>query len=164
MRAFIPVALRDLTITLATMLLVVVDARLRARGEPDAVAHALGALTGALVTLSAFLLHEWGHLAGAVASGGLVSRPPKPSPYLFFYDTARSTRRQFLWMSAGGYLATAVALPAIVAWADLGATSGGTALALSGVGIAVTLSLEVPTTWRVWRGAPLPTGGVYTSG
>jgi hypothetical protein len=29
------------------------------------------------------------------------------------------------------------------------------------IGIGVTFAREVPTTWRVARGGPLPTGGVY---
>jgi hypothetical protein len=162
--AFGKVALRDVAIALVTALLLFVDAGLRASGDASFVAHVVGAAAGSLLTLSAFLVHEWGHWIAAVASGARVSRPPrKLSPYLFFYDTARSTRAQFLWMSFGGYLATAIALAGIVAWADLRSTSGLVAVGLSSLGMLVTFVLEVPTTWRVWRGRPLPTGGVYTS-
>lgn len=162
MRPFLPVAGRDLAVAALTLALLALDARLRVAGDGSALAVVVGASAGTLLTLSAFLVHEWGHLVAAVASGALVSRPPGLSPYLFFYDTASSTRAQFLWMSAGGYVATALALPVIVAWADLGAVSGVVALALTIVGVGITLALEVPTTVRVWRGAPLPAGGVYT--
>ena len=38
------------------------------------------------------------------------------------------------------------------------ATSGIVAVVLTTAGMVVTLALEVPTTWRVARGAPIPTG------
>jgi hypothetical protein len=40
-------------------------------------------------------------------------------------------------------------------------TSGQLTLVLSVIGIGVTFAREVPTTWRVANGGPLPTGGVY---
>ena len=49
----------------------------------------------------------------------------------------------------------------LIAWVDLSRLSGMIALVLSVLGIGVTVALELPTTWRVWRGDALPTGGVY---
>lgn len=161
-RAFVPVLLRDLAIAAATAGLAALDARVRAGGgAAGAPGVALGALTGIAVTLTAFLAHEWGHWLGAALSGARVERPASPSPFLFHFDVGTSTRAQFLWMSCGGYLASALALAAIAAWADLGAPSGVVALALSSLGVLVTLALELPTTIGVVRGGPLPTGAVY---
>jgi hypothetical protein len=157
-RSFLPVLGRDLAIAGGAVGLGAWDAALRATG---ALPWVVGGACGVLVTVTAFLAHEWGHWIGAVASGGRVARPRGTSAFLFHYDTGRSTRAQFLWMSAGGYVASAIGLAIIAAWADLATASGVVALALSGLGVAVTLVLEVPTTVRVARGGPLPTGGVY---
>lgn len=162
-RAFLPFLARDLGLAGAMLALVVWDAAQRMDGEAGALAWIVGGACGVMVTLVSFLAHEWGHLLGAVASGGRVERPRRlATPFLFHYDTARSTRAQFLWMSAGGYLASSLCLAGVVGWADPASVSGLVALALTGIGVAVTLALEVPTTVRVARGAPLPTGGVYT--
>ena len=64
-------------------------------------------------------------------------------------------------MSFGGYLATFFVVLGLIAWVDLSRLSGMIALVLSVLGIGVTVALELPTTWRVWRGDALPTGGVY---
>jgi hypothetical protein len=156
-RAFLPFALRDAAVVTATLALIVLDAR---AGRSSLV---LGLATGAAVVLSGFFAHEWGHLVGAMSSGATVHAPARlASIFLFSFDTGRSTRGQFLAMSIGGYLASIVAMTAILAWADLGTASGLSAVVLAGLGIAVTFALEIPTTVRVWRGAPMPGhGGVY---
>ncbi len=64
-------------------------------------------------------------------------------------------------MSCGGYLATLGVVGLLAAWIDPSRTSGRIALVLSVIGIGVTFARELPTTWRVARGGPLPTGGVY---
>lgn len=163
MRPFLPFVARDVAIAAATLALAGWDASLRASDESGALAWIVGGACGALVTVVAFLAHEWGHWLGAALSGGRVERPRRiASPFLFAFDTARSTRAQFLWMSAGGYAASAIAVVLILAWADLATTSGVVALALTSLGVLVTAILEIPTTLRVARGAPLPGGGVYT--
>lgn len=76
---------------------------------------ALADLTGLVVGLGlgacAYLFHEWGHIAGAAVSGGVI-RPGTGlrSPSNFTFDTNQSTRAQFLSMSFGGFLATGVFL------------------------------------------------------
>jgi hypothetical protein len=64
-------------------------------------------------------------------------------------------------MSYAGYLATLGVIGALALWIDPTRVSGQLSLTLSVVGIGVTLAREVPTTWRVARGGPLPAGGVY---
>lgn len=164
MRPFLRFALRDLALAALTVGLVLADAHTRAEGTgTSALGVALGLATGALVVLLGFLAHEWGHLAGSLASGAVVHAPARlASVFLFRFDTGRSSAAQFLAMSAGGYAASVVAMGAILAWADLRAASGLSAVVLAGVGIAVTFALELPTTLRVWRGGALPGhGGVY---
>lgn len=64
-------------------------------------------------------------------------------------------------MSYGGYLATLGVIALLACWIDVSRWSGVIALALSVIGIGVTFARELPTTWSVARGGPLPTGGVY---
>ncbi len=152
MRRFVPFLVRDLSITLATIALALFDARMRHAGASGAWATSVGVLTGVLVTLVAFGLHEWGHLSGALGSGGVVEAPRTiASVFLFEFDEKASTREQFLAMSLGGYLASIAAVAAIACWIDLGSASGVTTLLLAGVGILLTFALELPKTWRVYR-------------
>lgn len=148
MRRFIPFLLRDLVITAVTAFVMVLDAR----AWTGFAGTALGMATGALVTLVAFAAHEWGHLTGALGSGGIVEAPRSiASVFLFEFDEKASTREQFLAMSVGGYLASIVAVMAISLWIDLGRVSGITTAVLAGSGIALTFALEMPKTWKVFR-------------
>lgn len=162
LRAFRRFAVRDAVVLGITLGLLAWDRRLLASGASNWATLAVGVATGVLVSLSSFFAHEWGHFIGAVSSGGLV-HPPKTlgSAFLFFFDTGKSSRRQFLAMSVGGYVGTLVSLAALGSWARLDTWSGRTALVLAGLGMLVTVALEVPTTWKVARGAPLPTGFVF---
>jgi hypothetical protein len=121
-----------------------------------------GVVAGVLTAVCGFLAHEYGHLWASLASGAKVTFPRSPlSTLLFHFDSASNTRRQFLWMSLGGYAASAVAVTAIALLVPFDAWSGRVALALAGVGTFVTLVLEVPITVRVVRGAPLPMEAAY---
>lgn len=155
-RAFLPFLARDAALLLVTVLALVYDASARPEG------WLWGAFAGSMVALVGFLMHEWGHWLGARLSGGLVLAPERIwAPFLFAFDTARSTRQQFLWMSVGGYVATVIAVLIIVLLVDPTRPSGMVALGLSVLGMLVTFALEVPTTVRVARGGELPRGGVY---
>jgi hypothetical protein len=83
------------------------------------------------------------------------------STLLFHFDSAKNDRRQFFWMSAGGYLASVVALAIILVLCPLSTWAGRTALGLAGLGVLATFTIELPITWRVWRGAALPMGSAY---
>lgn len=58
-----------------------------------------------------FLLHEWGHLIGALATRSIVQPPRRlSSVYLFSYDSRRNRRGQFVVMSLGGFLVTGLSV------------------------------------------------------
>lgn len=129
-----------------------------------ALATAVSIAAGILTALSGFVLHEWGHLAGALASGSAVHFPGRlTAPLLFHFDTARNDRRQFLHMSYGGFAASAVVLAVLAAALPLDRVAGRIAAVLAGIGTIVSLVAEVPTAVRVARGAPMPTGYAFTS-
>lgn len=148
--------LRDLVIAALVALAWWLDAR--ARG---AAAIAVGLVTGVVTAYAGFLAHEWGHLAAALASGSTVSYPRGLfSKLLFHFDSGENTRRQFFWMSAGGYLASILGVALIAALAPR-RLSGLVALGLASLGVLATFVLEVPITLRVLRGADLPAGEAY---
>jgi hypothetical protein len=156
-RGFLPLLVRDLGIAALTAVVLVLEAQ-----AEGLAASVLGVLAGTLAALTAFVIHEWGHLAGALGSGGTAHPAPSlASFFLFHFDVEKSDRRQFLAMSYGGYLATVLAVLLLALWIDPARLSGQTCLVLSVLGIGVTLALEIPTTVRVARGGPLPHGGVY---
>ncbi|MBN8612271.1 MAG: hypothetical protein J0L92_16875 [Deltaproteobacteria bacterium] len=159
MRPFLPFAIRDVLFLSITLGLVWLDASLADRGV---LGLAIGVTAGLFVPYAGFLAHEWGHLAGTLLSGGRAHAPSSlVTFFLFFFDVETSTRRQFLAMSYGGYLATLGVVALLALWIDVSRLSGVIALVLSVIGIGVTFARELPTTWSVARGGPLPTGGVY---
>ena len=155
-RAF---ALRDSAIAAAALWIWTVERNL----DRETFGGQLLAVTaGALAAIVGFLLHEWGHLAGALAAGATF-HPPRHllSPFLFHFDVKRSSRLAFLMMSLGGYLGTAVGV-GLTAWlAPSDRLSGQIALVMAALGSLATLTLEVPVTLRVLRGGELPTGRVF---
>lgn len=160
MRPFLPFLLRDSILLAITAALIVGDAMLT--GSAGALPVIVGVAAGAMAAVLAFLIHEWGHLIGTFASGGVAhARPSLGAIFLFHFDVEKSTRKQFLAMSYGGYLATAIAVIPLAAWIDVSRVSGITGLVLSVLGIGATLILEIPTTVKVARGGTLPSGGVY---
>ena len=80
---------------------------------------------------------------------------------MFFFDTTRNTKRQFVAMSIGGYIASALALVAAVTLLPWDQLSGQVGLVVVGLGVLATLAAELPTTIRVARGGPMPSGYVY---
>ncbi len=162
LRTFAKFAARDLAVVLVLAVAWVADARARSEGASTFGGYAVGLLAGLTTTLVAFFAHEWGHLGGAIVAGGTVHAPRTLlSPFLFFFDVAKSSRRAFLAMSAGGYVASAAALIAILLFVPWGALSGRVALLTAAAGVLVTFVLEVPTTVRVARGGELPRGAVF---
>jgi hypothetical protein len=157
-------ALRDAAVLAVTLSVWAVDAGLRDAGS-GALAIGVALLAGALATLCGYLVHEWGHLLGARAAGAVVHLPCGPAAlFLFRFDADRNGRREFLAMSLGGFVASALAIAALLWLLPLDALSGRISLGLVGVGVLATFVLEVPTAWRVARGAALPRGAAYASG
>jgi hypothetical protein len=162
LKPFVRFAFRDVVIVVVLVAAWWCDTELRERQIDGLLAWSVGIAAGLLTTLAAFLCHEWGHLLGAVGSSGVVHAPKRLwSPFLFFFDVAASDRRAFLWMSYGGYIASAIALAALCFALPWHALSGRVALATAAVGVAATFALEVPKTIRVARGGALPRGAVF---
>ncbi len=73
-----------------------------------ATADFAGFVAGAMLGVAAYLLHEWGHVIGGLASGSaMTAAGPLSSRYLFRYDAEKNSLGQFLVMSSGGFLVTA---------------------------------------------------------
>jgi membrane-associated protease RseP (regulator of RpoE activity) len=154
------VLLRDLALLGVCLGLLAWDASLREAGRSGALGTAVALGAGLLLGLVGYLLHEWGHLAGARLSGSVVTLPRSARTiFTFFYDTQRNTREQFLAMSCGGFVASAAMVTLYVSVLPLGALSGRVALAVTALGVVATVALELPTAWRVYRGAGLPAAG-----
>lgn len=151
--------LRDLVLAAATLALWTLSRRLEASAVSPAAAVPVAILAGLALPGIGFLLHEWGHLAGARLVGGVVAYPERlRSPFLFRFDPVRNGRRAFLWMSGGGFVASGVFLGALLAGLSLTHLADRIALGLAALGVLATLLLELPQAWRVYRGAPLPDG------
>jgi len=79
---------------------------------PGPAGDFVGLLLGALVALCLHLAHEWGHYAGAHFAGSVTTPGQNwKALFIFSFDSVRNDKRQFLWMSATGFVATA-----LVAW------------------------------------------------
>jgi uncharacterized membrane protein len=155
-------AVRDASIIAVTLLVWWVDATLRNQGGTIAVTVAI--VAGALTALCGYLLHEWGHLLGALSARSAVHLPETASSvFLFRFDSDRNSRAQFLRMSMGGFVASALVIVLLVGVLPLDALSGKVAMFLVVLGVVATFILEVPVAWRVARGAPIPSGAAYRS-
>lgn len=145
--------LRDLCALAVAVALALADARARASGAEGGVALALALATGVTTTLSAFHAHEWGHYLGARLAGAFP-RPGRSLATLFLFELEEGecTRSQWLAMSAGGYVASVIALAAIASFVDLGSWSGRITMGLVSLGVLATFLLEIPITVRVYRG------------
>jgi len=151
--------LRDLTIVALTGCLWWFESHSDASGTGRVV---LGVLAGLTTGVVGFLAHEWGHAIGSRLSKATIYYADRiTSPFLFFFDTTKNTKRQFVAMSIGGYLASALALVAAVALLPWDQLSGQVGLIVVGLGVLATLAAELPTTIRVARGGAMPRGYVY---
>jgi hypothetical protein len=154
---------RDAAVIAATLAIWRVDAVLR-EGAQGTAALAVAALAGVMTAYSGYLVHEWGHLLGALSAGSVVHRPERVfSIFLFQFDSDRNDRRQFLRMSMGGFAASAVSIVLLTLTLPLHAWSGTIAISLVMLGVIATFILEVPVAWQVGRGAPIPRGVAYRS-
>lgn len=149
------VLLRDLCLMAATLALWALSRELDAAQARAALPVAIGA--GIAATGMGFLAHEWGHLAGALLSGSAVDYPRGiGSLFLFRFDDGRNTRRQFLWMSSGGFVASAGVVLLLLWLLSPQRLADRVALGLTGLGVLATLVLEVPGAWRAYRGGGQP--------
>jgi len=154
------VALRDLGLLALTLALWLADASLRGGGGVGAAA--VGVAAGALAGLCAYFGHEWGHLLGAKLGRAVVHPPSRiATVFLFNFDSDANRAREFVWMSSGGFLASAVGLAFLLAVLPLDALSGRVALTITLLGVLATAVLELPPFFRVLRGGPIPRGLGY---
>ena len=144
--------IRDGSITLLTLALWV--ALVRGNGSV-----ALNVVAGLMTVVVGYFIHEWGHLIGAWTRGSAVVIPKWTSPFLFNFDVGRNSREQFNAMAMGGFVASIVFVVAIAALLPMHLLASKIAASLTAIGVVATFILEVPTAWRVYRGAPLPSAG-----
>ena len=152
-------AARDALILTGTLGLWWLDASV-GKGATSLKTVGLAVLTGLATALCGFLLHEWGHLAGALLAGSKVEYPSLHSLFLFKFDVLHNGRREFLAMSYGGYAGSFLSVLLLGLVLPRDTLSALVALVASVLGVLATLLLELPTTVRVYRGAPLPAEGV----
>jgi hypothetical protein len=98
-------ALRDILIFVMTILVWHYAAAF-SQGS-GALADFAGIAVGAMVALCSHLSHEWGHIIGGLA-GRSAMQPGTSlkSLSLFVYSSKSNSKKQFLLMSACGFLAT----------------------------------------------------------
>jgi hypothetical protein len=119
-------------------------------------------VVAAITMLLSFLVHEWGHLIGALLTRSKVYAPQRLLElFLFHFDGRQNNAGQFIAMSVGGFIASGLVIAAVITFAPLHSLAGKLALVFVAIGIIATIVLEFPTTWRVARGGPLPSGSVY---
>lgn len=159
---FLKFAVRDVVLLILCVLLWQYTLQQQAAGLNSWLSVPLQAGVALLTTLVGFLVHEWGHLFGALAYRARVYAPHRwYELFLFHFDSRNSTARQFIAMSIGGFIASGIVVAVLLATLPLDTLAGILALAFGSLGVLATFVLEFPTTWRVMRGGPLPTGFVY---
>lgn len=152
---------RDLGITAAVLLLW--GFAWPSSAGAGVLADGLGVVLGISAGMVVFIGHEWGHLAGALASGARVAAPARlRSAFLFSFDSRRNSQFQFVVMSLSGFAVTGAAL--YVAYGLL--PDGDFAVrVLRGVVVlsaGLTLFLEVPLlTISLLRGSILAQAEVF---
>lgn len=145
--------LRDLAVVVATLAIWSWSRELDAAHATLAVPVAI--VAGIAAAVSGFLAHEWGHLLGALAAGGTVELPSTLRSIFLFKFGSGNNRRQYLWMSGGGFLASILVIAVLVTALSFHALADWVAIALSGAGVIATLILELPPAWRVLRGGAI---------
>ncbi|PTU32583.1 hypothetical protein [Stenotrophobium rhamnosiphilum] len=153
MKLPIHMLLRDVVVIVATLALWQWSRELDA--VHSALAIPVAILAGASAAVAGFLLHEWGHLLGALIAGSAVEFPSTIRSIFLFKFGEGNDRRQYLWMSAGGFAASIVVIAVMAVTLSFNAVADWIALALVAAGVLATFILELPPAWRVLRGAPV---------
>ncbi len=118
--------------------------------------------TGILTGVCALLFHEWGHLYGAHKSNARVR--PAPSlllPFLFDLDSRQNAAKQFLTTSVWGFYATGGYLLFFALVLPAGTTATTMTWWIAGVLSTLTVVIEFPIAWRVYRGHAIPPVEIY---
>jgi uncharacterized membrane protein len=145
--------LRDAVVIVATLALWRWSRELDA--AQGALAIPVAILAGASAAVAGFLLHEWGHLLGALVGGSSVEYPSTIRSIFLFKFGESNGRQQYLWMSGGGFAASIVVIAVLAFTLNFHALADWIAIALVVAGVIATFILELPPAWRVFRGAPV---------
>lgn len=127
--------------------------------------QALAVPAAIVAGLVAFQMHEWGHWLGAMKTSAVIT-PARSlwSPFLFNFDSAANSRRQFLAMSWPGFVATALFLAAFQ-WLLPEAHPATTLTRQIGWGLAsVTVVIEIPLALWTLAGGRIPPVPVFLPG
>lgn len=155
-------AARDVVLVLITLGLWRWEAGLAEHGDALHVLIAIAA--GSMAAVIGYLLHEWGHFLGGRLGGSAMRIPTSAREiFLFNFDSNRNSREQFLLMSSGGFVASALVILLFLVVLPLPSLASMVALGLTAAGVLATAILEVPPFWRVYRGGPIPRGTAYIS-
>lgn len=158
------IAVRDLFLLLATLGVWTIEPTTRYTSA-DPAGTVMQIAAGVMAGLCAVAAHEWGHYLGARAAGAVVYPARRVTAvFMFGFDRERNGRREFMAMSYGGFVASAVMIVLFVTRLPLDALSGQVAMGFVAVGVLLTATLELPVAWRVAHGAELPRGAVYVEG
>jgi hypothetical protein len=155
-------ALRDVGLVLVTLVIWRADATLR--HESGVLPIVIAVAAGAMASFVGYLAHEWGHFIAARVGGSVMRTPSSPAEiFLFNFDSDRNGREQFLLMSSGGFLASAIVVVFFLITLPFPSLSSLVAFGLTIAGVVATAVLEVPPFMRVLHGGSIPRGGAYGS-
>ena len=108
-----------------------------------------GVVAGFGTGVCIFVIHEWGHLLGAFATGSTVTPAQTlASAFLFSFDSRSNSRQQFLVMSFGGWIASGLA--AAVAYTLLSPDLFAARVARGVVALNVVLIVVIEVPLVVW--------------
>lgn len=159
---FLKFALRDSLLLLVCLLFWRWDFALVAQNKSSWLLIGFAVLTTAITYVVNLFVHEWGHLIGALLTGSKVYAQPRLFAYaLFHFDGKQNNARQFIAMSSGGFVVGVLVIGAIIALAPLDSLVAKLALLVLSLNMIATIVYEFPETWRVLRGAPVPTGAAF---
>jgi hypothetical protein len=116
-----------------------------------------GVAAGLMLGVCAYLLHEWGHLLGALATRSrLKVAQSLRAAFIFSFDSRENSLAQFLVMSFSGFAATAAVVWAFYVYLPEGLLA--TRVARGGVLLLafVGLVLEVPLVLFALRKRTIP--------
>ena len=101
-----------------------------------------------------YMVHEWGHLAGARLAGANMPLNQYNTPAIGHFDIRQHDRGQFLWLSWGGvagYCSAAVVIAALYLLTSLPWLGGGLALGAAAF-VLQSLAVDLPQIFRIHRG------------
>ena len=110
------------------------------------------------------LLHEWGHLFGAWLKSAHVHPGPLWGPFLFDADSQANNKSQFLSLSLWGFAATGILLAGFAVWMPYDVLAGKVAWWMALGLTSLTVFVEFPIAWWVWRGKHIPPVEIYRRG